>query len=169
MIGNKGICLFTLILLLPLASCNEEAPSPAPEETMKKKMEVTQEDHDRNPRLIEPPQRPLTVEGPAQNELVSNPELKPWIDMAVQDLAAKLGAKAEDIDVLEARYVTWPDSSLGCPKPGMQYMQVLTDGLLIVLGNGGASYHFHGRREGPPFYCRQPQKPVTGQYGEATS
>ena len=167
MIENKGIYLLTLILSLLLAACNEEAPNPTPEEMMKKKMEVTQEDHDRNQRLIEPPRRPLTVEGPAQEELVSDPELKPSIDLAVQDLAAKLGAKAEDIDVLEARYVTWPDSSVGCPKPGMQYMQVLTDGVLIVLRHGSASYHYHASLEGRPFYCKQPRKPV-GQPGEAS-
>ena len=120
-------------------------------------------------RMLEPPQQPLTVEGPAQDQRAVNPELKPWVDMAVQDLAAKLSAKPEDIDVLEARYVTWPDSSLGCPQPDMGYLQALTDGLLIVLRNGSASYHYHGRREGPPFYCERPRKPATGEFSEATS
>jgi len=120
-------------------------------------------------RMLEPPQQPLTVEEPAQDERAVNPELEPWVDMAVQDLAAKLSAKPEDIDVLEAGYVTWPDSSLGCPQPDMGYMQALTDGLLIVLRNGSTSYHYHGRREGPPFYCERPRKPVTGQLSEATS
>ena len=131
--------------------------------------EEPQTDHNSNARLLEPPQQPLTVEGQAQDELPLTPQLKPWTDMAVQDLAAKLGAKPGDIDVLEARYVTWPDSSLGCPQPDMGYLQALTEGLLIVLRNRGASYHYHGRSEGPPFYCEHPRKPVAGQASEATS
>ena len=89
--------------------------------------------------------------------------------MALQDLATMLNAKPETIDVTKVGYVTWPDSSLGCPRPDLEYMQVLTEGVLIVLRHGGASYHYHGSREGRPFYCKQPGKPVAGQSNEATS
>lgn len=103
-----------------------------------------------------------------QDELPSIPQLKPWTDTAVKDLAEKLSASPEDIEVLEARYVTWPDSSLGCLQPDMGYLQALTSGLLIVLRHRGASYHYHGRSEGPPFYCERPRKPVAGEASEAT-
>jgi hypothetical protein len=68
----------------------------------------------------------------------------------------------------EARYVTWPDSSLGCPQSDFGYMQVLTPGILVVLQHGGSSYHYHGAREGLPFYCEQPRQPVDGHTDEAT-
>ena len=143
-----------LALLLAATACGNEVEEPNTGSRM---------------RTLEPPQQPLTVEGTSQDQHVANPELKPLVEMAVQDLAAKLGAKAEDIDVLEARYVTWPDSSLGCPRPDLEYMQVLTDGVLIVLRHGSTSYHYHGRHDGPPFYCERPRKPAAGQPGEATS
>jgi hypothetical protein len=130
--------------------------------------EEPQADHNRNSRLLEPPPQPLTIEGMMQDELPSIPQLKPWTDTAVKDLAEKLSASPEDIEVLEARYVTWPDSSLGCPQPDMGYLQALTSGLLIVLRHRGASYHYHGRSEGPPFYCERPRKPVAGEASEAT-
>ena len=119
-------------------------------------------------RLLEAPPQPLTVEGAGKDEAPADSRLQPAVQTARQDLATMLNAKPETIDVIEARYVTWADSSLGCPQPDMEYMQVLTDGVLIVLSHGGASYHYHGSPEGRPFYCKQPQKPVIGQPGEAS-
>jgi hypothetical protein len=37
----------------------------------------------------------------------------------------------------------WPDSSLGCPQPGMAYLQVITPGYLIVLRALGNDYMYH--------------------------
>jgi len=34
---------------------------------------------------------------------------------------------------VEVDAVTWPDTSLGCPKPGMMYPQVLVEGVLVQL------------------------------------
>ena len=120
-------------------------------------------------RMLEPPPQPLTAEGMVTDEHQADPQLQPIVQMALQDLATMLNAKPETIDVIKVGYVTWPDSSLGCPRPDYEYMQVLTDGVRIVLGHGGASYHYHGSREGRPFYCEQPRKPIAGQSNEATS
>src|SRR5690242_2210919 len=63
-----------------------------------------------------------------------NPALQPAIEYAQQDLGTMLGMDNWwDIGVLEARAVTWPDGSLGCPAPDMAYIQVLVDGALIRL------------------------------------
>jgi hypothetical protein len=72
---------------------------------------------------------------------------------AVADLAGRLGVDAAGIEVLEARLVTWPDSSLGCPEPGMMYLQVLTPGALVVLEAGGQPYRYHAGAGGQPFHC----------------
>lgn len=118
-------------------------------------------------RVLEAPPQPLTAAGVASEAVSIDPRLRPSVQAAQQDLATMLNAEPETIDVVEGRFVTWPDSSLGCPRPNLEYMQVLTDGVLIVLTQGGTSYHYHGSREGRPFYCKQPRKPVVGQPGEA--
>ena len=119
-------------------------------------------------RVLEAPPQPLKVEGAADEPGLTDPRLRPSVQVAKQDLSAKVNAKPETIEVVEARYVTWPDSSLGCPKPDMAYMQVLTDGVLIVLRHGGAAYHYHGSREGSPFYCARPREPAASEPREAT-
>ncbi len=118
---------------------------------------------------LESPQQPLSVEDSSRTEPGFNPELQPLVDMALRDLAEKLRASHEDIQIITAAYVTWPDSSLGCPQPDMGYLQALTDGLLIVLRYDGADYHYHGRREGPPFFCKSPRNPVVGQSDQTAS
>jgi hypothetical protein len=48
---------------------------------------------------------------------------------------------------VEAR--EWSDASLGCPKPGQMYAQVITPGYLVVLEAGGQRLEYHtdaGRR-----------------------
>lgn len=90
--------------------------------------------------------------------------LRPYITLAVADLAGHLGVDAASITPLSAVVVVWPDGSLGCPKPGMSYTQALVDGALIELGAGGAVYRYHSGGSTKPFLCDQPllQPPPTG-------
>ena len=39
--------------------------------------------------------------------------------------------------------VEWRDASLGCPKPGVDYIQVLTPGYVIKLEAAGSVYEYH--------------------------
>ena len=39
--------------------------------------------------------------------------------------------------------IEWNDSSLGCPKPGMNYLQVVTPGYRITLEAQGRRYEYH--------------------------
>ena len=84
----------------------------------------------------------------------------PLVVAAVDDLAGRLGIAAADVTVVDARAVTWGDSSLGCPEPGMMYTQELVDGTLVVLEAGGRRYEYHG---GDPLaLCENPQPPSGG-------
>ncbi len=87
------------------------------------------------------------------------------VEQARRDLAARLSLPADEIRVIEARAVTWPDSSLGCPEPGRMYLQVLTPGYLVILEAQGQRYAYHAGRQGPPFLCPpdRRQKPVEGE------
>lgn len=82
--------------------------------------------------------------------------LQPWIDEATADLADRLDVGASTIAVNAAVLVTWPDSSLGCPRPGMQYLQVLSDGAVIELVAGNAIYRYHAGEGRSPFLCPTP-------------
>lgn len=74
-------------------------------------------------------------------------ELPPGADQQVarakQDLASRLGIQSEAVQVLDVEEVQWSDSSLGCPKPGMMYAQVITPGYRIQLEAEGKVYEYH--------------------------
>ncbi len=74
---------------------------------------------------------------------------------AVEDLAGRLSVDVGEIGVLEVQEAIWPDSSLGCPQPGMAYKQVPEDGLLIRLDVGGQLYEYHSSGMRDPFLCEQ--------------
>lgn len=97
------------------------------------------------------------------------PGLQRLADIAISDLAARLQVATGEIDVVEAAYVTWRDSSAGCPRPGMQYMHVLTNGARLVLRANDVLYHYHSGGDRPPFYCASPspEGPAPYEPGEA--
>jgi hypothetical protein len=79
--------------------------------------------------------------------------LEPLVRHAVADLARRLSIDAARIVVVDARSVAWPDSSLGCPRPGMMYLQVLQDGVQIRLRVGRKEYAYHSGGRAAPFLC----------------
>lgn len=79
------------------------------------------------------------------------------IDRAKAELAGTARVSAEQIEVVSVEQVEWSDSSLGCPKGGMMYAQVITPGYKIVLSAGGSTYEFHSGLDpaGPLVQCGQ--------------
>jgi hypothetical protein len=73
---------------------------------------------------------------------------------AKQDLAQRSAGSADQITVQAVYAVVWPDSSLGCPQPGMAYQQVLVEGVLVQLELGGTIYSYHGVGQRPLFLCK---------------
>ena len=96
----------------------------------------------------------------------SDPGLKNLVDKAMADLAQRLAVSAEEIVLLEATGVTWPDGSLGCPQEGMAYAQVLTPGYLIRLRSGDQEFEYHASRGTEVVYCENPMPPVEGTPGD---
>jgi hypothetical protein len=71
------------------------------------------------------------------------------IQLARQDLAQKLNVPIDEIREVSVEAVEWPDTSLGCPQPGMMYAQVITPGFRVVLAAKGQTVEYHtdsGRR-----------------------
>ena len=73
------------------------------------------------------------------------------VEEAVTLLAAHLRVDVEEIGVVKAEAVTWPDSSLGCPEPGELYTQALVDGSQVVLRHGDRMYDYHAGSDGVPY------------------
>jgi hypothetical protein len=93
--------------------------------------------------------------------VISNPAIQNLVDQAKADLAERLTIGIEEIDLIETRQVVWPDGSLGCPQPGMQDIQVLTPGTLILFEANGIQFEYHAG-ERSILYCKKPRPPVSG-------
>ena len=63
--------------------------------------------------------------------------------MARQDLAKRLQVSEKEVKTRSIRARTWPDASLGCPKPDTMYAQLETPGYVIELTAQGKSYEYH--------------------------
>lgn len=87
--------------------------------------------------------------------------------LAVADLAAHTGVDPADIDVVAHDRVTWRNGSLGCPKPGYSYIQMLVEGYRIVLHAGAEDYVYHGADGQEPFRCSRPDPNGTVDSGAA--
>jgi hypothetical protein len=75
-------------------------------------------------------------------------------ERAVTTLAEELGVPKDQVLVDTVRAVQWRDSSLGCPKPGIAYRDVITPGYKVTLRVDRQVHVVHeaGNRT---FVCRQ--------------
>jgi hypothetical protein len=88
--------------------------------------------------------------------------LQKLIEAAKEDLAQRLSVSVSQINLVDAQEVVWPDSSLGCPKEGMAYAQVLTPGYLILLQSGDHEFEYHASKGTFITYCENPSPPIAG-------
>ena len=128
------------------------------------------------PRLIpmpDPTQIELTsipTPGDTQNmtptpSFPTTPNLQSLIAKAKDDLAQRLSISITEINIVDAKEVTWSNASLGCPQPGMLYADVLTTGFLILLSANAQNYEYHADKGSDVFYCENPLPPVEGMPG----
>ena len=103
---------------------------------------------------------PVVDEKPAWNAPAE------MIEAALDDAANRSTTARADIKVTSAEPVTWPDGSLGCPKPGMMYTQALVAGYRIVLQAGEQTLNYHAMSRGKPVFCPASRvaPPVSGGY-----
>lgn len=118
-------------------------------------------------------QRPTTTTTQPEDE--SSPATQPGdntvpatddkVDIAIADLAERIGVDPATIVVQSVDRVTWRDGSIGCPDPDLSYTQALVEGLRIILEVDGTAYHYHSGRDADPFYCADPAEPLGGAAG----
>jgi len=105
-----------------------------------------------------------TGEQPA-HEAELSAEMAALVEQARKDLAERLKAAPEAISLHSMEAVQWRDSSLGCPRPGMNYLTVITPGYRIRLIANGQSYEYHTDKQ-KAVYCDNPQPPLDSQTDE---
>ncbi len=83
------------------------------------------------------------------------------IEKAKKHLAQRLSISTTQISLVDAKAVVWPDSSMGCPQPGMAYLQVPEDGALIIVEAEGNLYEYHNGGKRGLFLCDKVSKEPT--------
>lgn len=78
------------------------------------------------------------------------------VQKAIDDLAQQLQIEPSEITVGQAQAVEWNDSSLGCPRPDGNYLQVITPGYRIELLAEGQLYRYHTDSRTVVVRCEQP-------------
>jgi len=73
---------------------------------------------------------------------------------AIADLAARRKISPDKVQVVSVEAVDWPDTSLGCPQPGMFYAQIIVPGYRIVLSMDGKQVEYHADRKGRVVTCQ---------------
>ena len=90
------------------------------------------------------PALPLDTPAPPANEPVPGE-----IETAARKLLAdELGADGGDFKLDSSEGVGWSDASLGCPKEGYAYAQVITPGYKLVFDLAGTTYAVHTNSDG---------------------
>lgn len=72
----------------------------------------------------------LALEG---RPVTTDPIAQSMAELARRDAARRLAAADDTLDLISLLMVVWPDTSLGCPKPGADYEDTPTTGYRIVL------------------------------------
>ncbi|MEM7346705.1 MAG: hypothetical protein AAF485_20875, partial [Chloroflexota bacterium] len=72
-------------------------------------------------------------------------DTEPLINKARQILGEMLqvSVASDQIVLMGLDEQDWPDASLGCPKEGEMYVQMITPGYRMMLEVGGETYEFH--------------------------
>ena len=115
-----------------------------------------------DPRAVGETTTSTTATPTTENETTTMPISEqaqlPIVAPAKADLATRLGVEPDELEVISAEEITWPDGSLGCPEPGMSYTQALVDGSKVVLGHDDRVYVYHAGDDGQPFLCPSDDK-----------
>jgi hypothetical protein len=118
------------------------------------------------PPLVETQQTPVpSTEGNSSEMTPSLPTpadagLQNLIEKIKTDLANRQAVAVDQILLAEITEVEWSDSSLDCPEPGMEYLQVITPGYRIVLQVNNQVYEYHSNRDTYFVYCENGVPPI---------
>jgi hypothetical protein len=75
------------------------------------------------------------------------------VRLAREQAAEDAGLPPEQVEVIEFSEEQWPSTALGCPKPGMNYAQVITPGYLVIVRVGDDTVPYHTDMDGNAIRC----------------
>jgi hypothetical protein len=90
---------------------------------------------------------------PGQPEMPMIPTLDSIIDSVLEDAAKRTGIARANLKVESAIPVTWPDGSLGCPRPDVVYTQAPVPGYRVRIRADGAILDYHANAKGLLTLC----------------
>src|SRR6266852_5987298 len=105
-----------------------------------------------SPPLPSAPASPVASVLPGSS---SSADPQPAVDAALRDAAAHLGASPAALKVDQVEPRQWGDSSLGCPKPGQMYSQIVTPGFFIIISGAGKQLEYHTDTRGHVVLCQE--------------
>lgn len=70
-------------------------------------------------------------------------DLDSLVMLAKLDLSLKTGVDIDKIETISVEQINFSDASLGVQEPGVEYAQVVTPGLIIMLEADGKEYEYH--------------------------
>jgi len=85
----------------------------------------------------------------------SSADPQPAVDAALRDASLHLSVALADLKVDQVQPRQWGDSSLGCPKPGLMYSQIVTPGFLILISGAGKQLEYHSDSRGQVVLCQE--------------
>ncbi|MCK5054603.1 MAG: hypothetical protein KAR65_10005 [Anaerolineales bacterium] len=141
MMKNKTLVLALFILLLS-ACVNSADPTllPDPYDDNVDPAEPSATMPDTEVPVIEAPdnQENIVTDG---SVILGDAET--FVELAITDLAQRVGVEISAIMLVSNKEVVWPDATLGCPKPGMDFSPVEIPGFIITLEVDGKRYEYH--------------------------
>lgn len=98
------------------------------------------------------PNSTTTVDAPVTTGSSSSAQ-STAVQNATAELSSRAGVPVSEIRVVEAKAVSWPDGSLGCPREGEMYTQAIVDGHQIFLSAGDRIFDYRSDAEGNVVLC----------------
>jgi hypothetical protein len=77
------------------------------------------------------------------------------VQLAVSAAADRLNLPENQLTVESVQSKNWPDTSLGCPKEGEFYAQVITPGYTVIISGGGKQLEYHTDEHDAVVFCSE--------------
>jgi hypothetical protein len=75
------------------------------------------------------------------------------VQIALEAAADRLGVSVDELTIESVEPMDWPDTSLGCPKEGQFYAQVITPGYLVLVSANDTTVEYHTDEASSVVFC----------------